>query len=478
MSQSIEVGFSSSPEIENTDIPVSGEIPKWVSGTLLRNGPGTFKIGNQRYRHWFDGLAMLHRFSINDGSVSYSNKFLESRSYSEALENGKIMYSEFATDPCRSLFARAMAVFKPDVTDSAKVNIAKLADHYLALAETPIQIEFDPETLKSVGVTSWDSSNFGRMTTVHPHTDSLTNEAFNLVTRYGAVSSYCFRRFGLDKGIGESSDLTSFRSLQPSYIHSFGMSKSFLILVEYPLVVNPLALLLWLKPYIENFKWKPELGTKFHVFRRSDGSHVKSMNFEAFFSFHHVNAFESNDSIQIDMVVYEDSEIIDAFYLKRLEDPNMSIPSGYLKRFSIPLSGKGEISRKDLSSINLELPSFDYTGFNTSEKLSFVYGISNKSEMGFYDQLVKINLGDGSYLTWHEEGCYPGEAVFVGRPGRSTEDDGILLSVVLDSRKGNSFLLVLDARDLKEIARAFLDHPILFGYHGIFSERDIAQQNC
>ena len=28
-------------------------------------------------RHWFDGFAMLHRFGIADGEVSYANRFLE-----------------------------------------------------------------------------------------------------------------------------------------------------------------------------------------------------------------------------------------------------------------------------------------------------------------------------------------------------------------------------------------------------------------
>ena len=45
-----------------------------------------------------------------------------------------------------------MAVFDPQVTDSAKVNIARVAERYLALAETPIQVEFDPQTLRTVGV--------------------------------------------------------------------------------------------------------------------------------------------------------------------------------------------------------------------------------------------------------------------------------------------------------------------------------------
>jgi len=228
-----KVGFTQSPELEIDDVRVVGEIPDWVEGTLLRNGPGTFKVGNQRYRHWFDGLAMLHRFSIKSGKVSYSNKFLESLSYSESMEAGRIMYSEFATDPCRSLFTKAMAVFDPKVTDSAKVNIVELAERFYALAETPIQVEFDPQTLKSVGVTGWDSSNFGRMTTVHPHVDHERNEAFNLVTQFGALSAYSLRRIEIGQELSETKEVASKKSIEPSYIHSFGMSENYLIIVEF-----------------------------------------------------------------------------------------------------------------------------------------------------------------------------------------------------------------------------------------------------
>jgi carotenoid cleavage dioxygenase-like enzyme len=45
----------------------------------------------------------------------------------------------------------------------------------------------------------------------------------------------------------------------------------------------------------------------------------------------------------------------------------------------------------------------------------------------------------------------------------------VLLSVVLDSERGNSFLLVLDASDLSELARAEAPHHIPFGFHGQFA---------
>jgi carotenoid cleavage dioxygenase-like enzyme len=59
--------------------------------------------------------------------------------------------------------------------------------------------------------------------------------------------------------------------------------------------------------------------------------------------------------------------------------------------------------------------------------------------------------------------------VFVPAPQPDRgEDEGVLLSVVLDSGSGSSFLLVLDSRTLTEIGRAQVPHHIPFGFHGQF----------
>src|SRR5437868_5314675 len=85
-------------ETEVDSLPVEGAIPSWLSGMLLRNGPAKFEVGGRTVNHWFDGMAMLHRFSFAGGEVSYANRFLRSRAYEEAAA-GQIAYREFATDP-------------------------------------------------------------------------------------------------------------------------------------------------------------------------------------------------------------------------------------------------------------------------------------------------------------------------------------------------------------------------------------------
>jgi carotenoid cleavage dioxygenase-like enzyme len=81
---------------------------------------------------------------------------------------------------------------------------------------------------------------------------------------------------------------------------------------------------------------------------------------------------------------------------------------------------------------------------------------------------VKVDVETGAHRSWSEEGCYPGEPVFVAAPGRNGEDEGVVLSVVLDGRDGSSFLLVLDAGGFREVARATGAPTIPFGFHGNF----------
>ena len=132
-------------QLSAEELELRGALPKWLSGSLLRTGPAKFELGEQHMRHWFDGLAMLHRFSISDGEVSYGNRFLESRSYRASREQGEMIYVEFATDPCRSLFKRVQTLFSGGgvLTDNANVNVTKLGERFIAMTETPLPVQFD-----------------------------------------------------------------------------------------------------------------------------------------------------------------------------------------------------------------------------------------------------------------------------------------------------------------------------------------------
>ena len=42
-------------------------------------------------------------------------------------------------------------IFSPDATDNPNVNLARIGERYIAMTETPLPIEFDPETLDTIG---------------------------------------------------------------------------------------------------------------------------------------------------------------------------------------------------------------------------------------------------------------------------------------------------------------------------------------
>ena len=73
-------GFESlENEVRVDSLPLEGELPDWLTGSLVRTGPAKWEVGERSMNHWFDGLAMLHRFCFADGAVSYASRFLETQ---------------------------------------------------------------------------------------------------------------------------------------------------------------------------------------------------------------------------------------------------------------------------------------------------------------------------------------------------------------------------------------------------------------
>ena len=127
-------------------------MPRWLSGTLVRNGPALYEVGERTFNHWFDGLGMLHAFTLERGRVGYANRFLRSSAYKAYKEEGIIRYSEFATDPCRAIFNGAQATFSLAKVGNANVHVGRLAQHFVALTEVGLPVRFDPRTLRTLGV--------------------------------------------------------------------------------------------------------------------------------------------------------------------------------------------------------------------------------------------------------------------------------------------------------------------------------------
>ena len=451
------LGFRTSDvEHDATPLPVRGTLPRWLGGTLLRTGPARFEVGAREYNHWFDGLAMLHRFSFAGGRVTYASRFLQSESYRAAMREGRIVHPEFATDPCRTLFGRVAAVFRPLAIDNGNINVVRSGGACLALTETTHRQAFDPATLARepdphpVAVK-------GQLTTAHPAYDAARGVSYNYVLRFSRRSEY--QIVATHEPSGDATVLARISADEPSYMHSFGMSDNHLVLTMSPLVVDPMRLLLGARPFIANYRWRPERGMRVLVIAKDDGRIVRDATAPACFTFHHVNARETDGAILADLITYPDASVIDQLYLRHLRSAAPVHATGALIRMRVPLNDDA-ITMSKLSGASIELPRIDERQIGGEHGAVFGAGTLHED---FLDSVVRIDARTGAAIHWSEPGCYPGEPVFVPAPDG---DDGVLLSVVLDVRHAASFLLVLDAATLTEIARAPMAHPIPFGFHG------------
>jgi beta,beta-carotene 9',10'-dioxygenase len=458
-----DLGFATqATETDLQDLPVHGSVPPWLSGMLLRTAPAKYEVADDAYKHWFDGLAMLHRFGFANGRVSYSSRFLQSCAYTEALRKRRISRPEFATMPRFTWIERLAHWIHPRLTDNCNVSVGKLGDRIVAFTETPSPIQLDPQTLEVAGHYSYGGHVRGALSIAHPHLDYERHCHYTYVLEFGRNSRYHITR--IDTHSGRPSLVTTISAKTPAYIHTIGMSERHLVVAEFPLVVNPLRLRFSSEPFICNYRWRPQLGTRFHVIDKETGEVTRVAQARAFFAFHHVNAFDAGNEVVADVVAFPDADIIDQLYLHRLRS-QVALSVGRLTRFRI--GPRGDVREEELSDRAIELPRIHYRS-RAGRPYRYVYAAGNGAPGQFFDSLAKLDLEHAAERSWRDEECYPGEPVFVSRPGATDEDDGVVLSVVLDAKRGKSFLLVADAATFDEVARVQLPYVVTFGFHGNF----------
>lgn len=451
-------------EVRLPHLEIDGRLPSWLRGVLVRNGPALFEIGEQKLDHWFDGLAMLHAFAFGAGRVSYANRFLRSSQYLAWKRTGKMAYSEFGTDPCKAIFSGVASLPVLGAVPNANVSIERLGARFTALTEMPVAVRFDPRGLGTLGADG--TLPTGRLGTAHPHHDRLTGERFayevELVPPTQGLRLVAWSRAGVRR------ELAFIPQDRPGYLHSFALTERHVAVVAQPFTFDLAKFLSPDRgPIVTNYGWDGSQPARVVVVDRRRGGVVTTAELDPFFVFHHINAYDdARGRVVLDLCAHRDDGIVQALYLKNLRRAGARVPQAVARRIVVdPATGKAQV--RDLAEGNLELPRVDDRLDGRPYRHAYGVGVKDPARSGFIDRVSKLDTRRGELRHWDERGAYPGEPVFVARPGATREDDGVLLSVVFDARARTSYLLVLDARDLSEVARASVPHHIPFGFHGL-----------
>lgn len=79
------------------------------------------------------------------------------------------------------------------------------------------------------------------------------------------------------------------------------------------------------------------------------------------------------------------------------------------------------------------------------KKNRYVWSIVNRGYSTFLDRISKFGLKTKEVLYWdNPQGHTLGEAIFVPNPNGVNEDDGVILSVILDGCKETSYLVSME----------------------------------
>lgn len=131
-------------ECEVHDLVVVGDVPKDLNGSFYRNGPNP-QFAPRGFYHWFAGDGMVHAFHIEDGRVSYKNRWARTQKWLLERDAGRALFNPF--DPVQ----RDPSVAGLETDGVANTNIIWHGGKLLALEEGHAPFELDPLSLESLG---------------------------------------------------------------------------------------------------------------------------------------------------------------------------------------------------------------------------------------------------------------------------------------------------------------------------------------
>ncbi|WP_416051376.1 carotenoid oxygenase family protein [Cupriavidus basilensis] len=438
-------------ECDAPDLPVLGELPRALRGTLYRNGPNPQYAPRDAHYHWFIGDGMVHAFHIEDGRVRYRNRWVRTNKFQREQAAGQALFGSWGnpatTDP--SVLGQNDGV--------ANTNILSHAGRLLALEEADLPVELDAQTLATRGDVDYGGKLTGAMT-AHPKVDPVTGEM--VFFAYSADGPFTpGMRYGVVDRNGQLQRLEHFEAPFPSMVHDFMVTQKHVLFPILPLTGSMERAMRGEPAYA----WEPQKGSHIGIMPRNGGTaQMRWFRGEACYVFHVMNAWDAGNKVIADVMQYESSPIF---------NPDGNSTGARLCRWTFDMAGKSDtFTREYLDDTAGEFPRFDER-FSTLPYHHGYYAFRQyeSSERGSYDSLAHLDLRSGKRATYQlPEGDAFSEPVFLPRAADSAEGDGWLLATVYRGVQARSDLVVLDASAVADgpVATVQLSHRVPFGFHG------------
>lgn len=380
--------------------------------------------------------------------------------------------------------------------DAKSVIAAKVNKVWLKTDANSMQ-EIDFATLEPLGVV--DQRIFhpelrGVMSCAHSCTDPLTGDMYNYNLEFGRQAVY--RIFCVSARTGETTILATLSGgdIGGAYIHSILLTQRYVILCIFDSYYAKGGMqILWTKNVVDAIEFNPNKKNKWLVVDRLHGKGLVGVfRSDPFFAFHCVNAWDTESETEpgkvdifAEIPIYENLDVLKRFYYENMKGTSKEATDytgekgqtsrASLTRWKLPSVGNITVPAKSRSKPaervfcarkedSMELPTFNPK--YATKPSRYIYGVSDRGNSTFLDGLIKFDTLTQTAEARIIHAQSPGEPIFVPDPEGVDEDDGILMSVVLDGTQGKSYLLVLDAKSFTELGRAEMEIAFPFGFHG------------
>jgi beta,beta-carotene 9',10'-dioxygenase len=389
--------------------------------------------------HGFDKLAKIWIFSIKNGHVCAQSFFLPSKAYEYYCKTGRISVSGFNESDEKGKVNQNVNVFALTST------IKKPETEVIAVTETPPQIYLNGS------IVNWQDELPKKYTWESAHPLNRHGVTYNYLIEFSWPNShYVFYKIeGKTRKV-----VAKIATPRPSYMHSFGETENYLLLMETPLRMQksyPSGKI----GYIKNFTWEPNYQSKLFIVNKKTGK-ISTINTPPLYFYHSVNAYEDSDQ----KIVFD---VLGQAEGAPLITGKVTANNMYF-RYVVDLR-KDKLEQVQLlcdESLDVEFPVIN-EAYATNHRYVYMVACSENSIVKYDAQEQKIiaktdikNLG---------------EPIFVRKTDSKMEDDGYLFTICVDPAQ----LVIFDARTLKVVKKVKLKGPIdNIGLHGRFFPKTVS----